>query len=421
MPLDFTRRLAKTLCITLLTLGLPCFANAEPPPKKPAPINIETATTEERSVPVTLTSIGTLYAQEDTELSFGGEGHLVKIRFPEGSAVKKGNIIAVLDSSSASAELASADARLIQARSDYERYQLVKDKNVFSEQEQVSIKTALEEAKSNKKIALSTLENLQLRAPYDGVLGSYNYDLGTFISAGTPLVRLVNIASLEVKYSLAQQNRNDVKLGQGIELTTAAVPNHVFKGVVIYVAPTVDPSTGRFDLKARINNRARLLSPGFSANIRQFLGKKRHILVVPQAAIVADGSNYFVFQLTTDNHVERKMVTIGDNTNDGFTEIKTGLKQGDIVATAGKERLKNGSPITITNTPAHLNKPSDKIPNDHKATDTTGNSDKTSNHNEKTPNSKEKTKIDKGTAKSINTTQTVAATALLDKQEGLQR
>ncbi len=357
MVLCRVKQLKKHVLSMLILGGIFTFAHAEEPKKKPVAVNIETALVTGRSSPVSLTSIGTLRAQNDTELSFAGSGHLEKILFPEGATVKKGDVIALLDSSTANAQLASAKAQLIEAQSNYQRYQLVKDKNVFSEVEQVSIKTKLEEAKSNKKVALTALENLKLKAPYDGVLGSYHFDLGAYIGVGSAVVRLVDVARLDVTYSLEQSERNDVKLGQIVHLTSAAVPDHTFKGSVIYVAPTVDPSTGRFDVKAGISNKDKLLSPGFSSNIVQFLGKQRQMLIIPQTAVVADGANYYVFRVTPSNHVERIMVKIGKNTNDGFTEITQGLKIGDQVATTGTERLENGSLIAISNT-----KPSDKVP-----------------------------------------------------------
>lgn len=344
--------------ISMLMLGsFFVFAYADESKKKNTTVNIETALVTERSLPVTLTSIGTLRAQDDTELSFAGSGHLEKIRFPEGSAVKKGDVIAILDSSTANAQLASAQAQLLEAQSNYQRYQLVKDKNVFSEVEQVSIKTKLEEAKSNKTVALSALENLRLKAPYDGVLGNYHFDLGAYINVGAPVVRLVDVGRLDVTYSLEQSDRNNVKAGQIVQLTSSAVPDHTFEGSVVYVAPTVDPSTGRFDVKAGIINKNMLLTPGFSSNILHFLGKQRQTMIIPQTAIVADGARYFVFRVTPDNHVERILVKIGKNTNDGFTEITQGLKVGDQVATTGTERLENGTLITISNT-----KPSDQVP-----------------------------------------------------------
>ncbi len=357
MLLCRAKQLKKQVVSMLVLVVIFAFAHAEEPRKKTVAVNIETALVTERSLPVTLSSIGTLRAQDDTELSFAGSGHLEKICFPEGATVKKGDVIAVLDGGTANAQLASAQAKLLEAQSNYQRYQLVKDKNVFSEVEQISIKTKLEEAKANKKVALSALEDMQLKAPYDGMLGNYRFDLGAYINVGAPVVRLVDVDRLDVTYSLSQGERNNVKVGQMVQLTSTAVPGHTFKGSVIYVAPIVDSSTGRFDVKAGINNKNKLLAPGFSSNILHFLGKQRQVLIIPQTAIVADGANYFVFRVTPDNHVERIMVKIGNNTNDGFTEITQGLKIGDQVATTGTERLESGTLIAISNT-----RPPNKIP-----------------------------------------------------------
>ena len=317
----------------------------------PASVTVNAGRVHKQRIPDFAPSLGTLEAVRSTGLSFLASGHLSNILFKDGSTVKKGDVIAQLDNSTVTSELASAKANLEEAQSNYNRYELLKDSGVFSKQDYISVTTTLKVAKAKYASILEQEQRLSLQVPFSGTLGKFNFSMGAQVSVGTVIVDLVQLDPLRVTYSLNQVDKSRVSLGQIVWITSDTWPGKRFKATVSYISPTINSNTGRFNMAAMLDNPDLHLSPGGLVHVKHILGEGHDALVVPQAAVNVDGSRSYVYTIA-DGKAHQTTVMTGNPTDNGNIIILDGLTVGDSIVVYGTQKLSEGSPVTIAPSPS---------------------------------------------------------------------
>ena len=317
----------------------------------PTGVTVNVGRVHKQRIPDFAPSLGTLEAVRSTGLSFLASGHLSNILFKDGSTVKKGDIIAQLDNSTVTSELASAKANLEEAQSNYNRYDLLKDSGVFSKQDYISVTTTLKVAKAKYASILEQEQRLSLQTPFSGTLGKFNFSVGAQVSVGTVIVDLVQLDPLRVTYSLNQVDKSRVSLGQIVWITSDTWPGKRFKAKVSYISPTINSNTGRFNMAALLDNPDLHLSPGGLVHVKHILGEGHEALVVPQAAVNVDGSRSYVY-MVADGKAHQTTVLTGNPTDNGNIIILDGLTVGDSIVVYGTQKLSEGSPVIIVPSPS---------------------------------------------------------------------
>jgi membrane fusion protein (multidrug efflux system) len=133
-------------------------------------------------------------------------------------------------------------------------------------------------------------------------------------------------------------------VGRKVELTTAPYPGEKFTGEVFFVAPTLDPATRRLLLKAWVPNLDRRLRPGLFADLKLTLGERPDALLVPEEAVVYDRQGTYVWRLGEGGLAERTPVAVGAH-RDGRVELKSGVRAGDVIVSAGTHKVTQGAPV----------------------------------------------------------------------------
>lgn len=311
-----------------------------------AAITVGTTTVSRMRIPETLQTLGTLTAIQMTELSFQNSGHLASKLFNSGAIVKTDDVIAQLDNTDLSSEQASTKAKLDEAQAKYDRYQLLKDSGVFSQQDYDVVDTALKVAKADYAGTLAKLSDLNLIAPFDGNLGNIDFSIGHYFSAGDIYTHLVQITPLKVEYSIAQKYKAKLKLGQIVEIKSQAIANQKFNGKVTFISPVIDQTTGRVSMEGQIDNPDHILTPGLFVKVKQIIGPGEISLVIPQSAILTDQNLTYVYTISKDNTAKKIPVELGDFIDNGMVVINKGLEMGDEVITDGVQKLESGTQVT---------------------------------------------------------------------------
>jgi membrane fusion protein (multidrug efflux system) len=215
----------------------------------------------------------------------------------------------------------------------------------ISQQEYEQLKADMESKESDVKMAQAALNQKQIKAPFSGILGAFTVQEGDYIKAGQALVTLVNTQELEADYTIPQKYVPQLKEGQLIQLTVSAYTDKTFYGTVNFISPTVDSTTRAVVLHATVDNKNGLLSPGMFIQVTQQIGISHDVMVVPEAAVLADVKGYYVFKVVK-NQALQTYIDMGDRV-EGVVEVLKGLKVGDVVVTAGQQKLQDGSAIKI--------------------------------------------------------------------------
>ena len=307
--------------------------------------------------------VGKVKATDSAALTFSAGEKLKALNFEDGDQVKQGDVIAQLDDAQARAELDKAQSSLALAESKLDRVLalLKKQPDSMSAQDVEELKQQANLARADFRQKQTDLNNYQLVAPFDGQLTNFTHSVGSRVEAATALVSLIKLDPVEVHYSISQNEVGQAELGQPVSISVDAYPNQSFVGRVNYIAPLVDENSGRVEIHAHLGNQNKQLVPGMFAKVSQSVGKETAELVVSQTSIDTSGGQRFVWVIENDKAVKRS-VELGDNTNNGYVTIQSGLKSGEMVVVTGRQNLRENSVVAVQNSPSNVTLPSHTLP-----------------------------------------------------------
>ncbi|MEO9494925.1 MAG: efflux RND transporter periplasmic adaptor subunit [Vibrio splendidus] len=360
--MKFTK-LSKTICLALFALHIsPSFAQDS----NLIPVTIEKA--HKQAFTSSINEVGKIRATDSAALTFSASDKILNIHFKDGDSVKKGELIAQLDNTKAKADLDKARSSLALAKSKLKRVQelLKKQPDSMSQQdvEELGEQANLAAADFRQKEAL--MNDYLLVAPFDGQLTNFTHSVGSKIDGATALVSLIKLDPVEVQYSIGQSDLGNAKLGQNVSIQVDAFVDEAFSGVVDYIAPAVDESSGRVEVHAHVTNPDHRLVPGMFAKVSQMTSEDTTQMVVSQNSVQAKDAERFVWVVNGEK-IEQRIVELGVNTNDGYVVVEKGLKLGDKVVVTGQQNLKKASLVKVMNPNAEqktvelITEPVDKV------------------------------------------------------------
>jgi membrane fusion protein, multidrug efflux system len=321
------------------------------------PTTVSSATVKEEDWAPVLSAVGSVSAVQGAIIAAELGGVVSDIKFENGGAAKKGDVIMKLDASQEEALLRSAEAEAELAHQDLERAQGLASQKVVSKAE---LDTA--ESKFNRLNAVvdqmrSSIRKKTLVAPFDGQLGIRQVNVGQMINPGQPVVPLTSLDPVYVDFALPQQDLAQLSQGLKVDVTTDAHPGRVFNGKLTAINSMVDSSTRNITLQATLENPDHALRPGMFAKAEVTLPEKHKTLVVPGSAIsyAPFGDSVFVIDKQKDEKtgkesevIRQQFVRVGEARGD-FVAITQGLKAGETVVSTGVFKLRNGMTVTINN------------------------------------------------------------------------
>lgn len=304
-----------------------------------------------------LESVGSLRAVKGANLSLQVAGIVDEIDFNSGDDVKEGALLLRLRDKDDIAKLQSLQATAALAKITYER-----DLRQFKAQavSQQTVDTDAQTLKSDEaQVAQqqALVDYKSLVAPFAGHLGIRQVDLGQYLAAGTTVVTLQALDPIYVDFYLPQQALGQVKVGQAVTAKVDTYPNESFSGEISAVNPLVDTATRNVQIRATLKNPGHKLLPGMFATIDIAAGAPQREITLPQTAIAyASYGNtvYIVEDKGKDAQgrptlvARQTFVTTGATRGDQVA-VLSGVKEGDVVVTAGQVKLHNGSPVVIDN------------------------------------------------------------------------
>jgi membrane fusion protein, multidrug efflux system len=322
-----------------------------------APVEaVTTAKAAQETWNPTLTSVGTLTAENGITISAEVAGTIAKIAFESGARVEKGTLIAQLDVQVEEAQLKSAEARAELARLNADRVRELRSKDTVSQADLDAAEAQFKGANADAEALRALIERKTFRAPFTGRLGIRQINLGQFVNNGNPVVTLQAIDLLYVDFSLPQQSVSALAVGQEVRVTTDGVAGATFTGKISAIDPRVDPSTRNLRLRATLANPEEKLRPGMFANVEVVLPAGQPTVVIPSSAVLYAPYGDSVFIVDTKKNeqgVEQRVarqafVRLGAARGD-FVSVLSGLKPGDEIVSTGAFKLRNGSVVNVQN------------------------------------------------------------------------
>lgn len=297
-------------------------------------------------------SVGSLRSRQGVMLRPEVAGRVSKILFNDGQRVSKGQLLVQLDDQLQAAQVAQARAEMSIAAANHKRNQELVAQNFISKRSLDESAAALEVAQAKLDLAQATLQRLKIVAPFSGVVGLRQVNVGDYLKDGTDVVNVEDIDALLLDFRLPERFQAKVKTGQKAQLTVDALPGRPFGAVVQAVDPLIDANGRSVGVRGCIDNRQQQLRPGMFARVNAVFGSRESALVIPEEAIVPQGGRTFVVKVVPgekpDTLVSQRVAVKVGLRQPGKVEILEGLALDDTVVVAGHQRLqKDATPVRV--------------------------------------------------------------------------
>ena len=293
-------------------------------------------------------AVGTVRAYESITVTVKGSGIVEEISFQEGQKVKFGDVLLRLDSDERRADIEQAKAETRRATALRDELKVRLDRamalnrtgagtgaQVEDLTAQVrTLESAIASADARRKAAEARLEDLIVRAPFNGRLGTRSVSLGAYVTPGMRITTLDDLSQVRLDFAVPENILAQLKIGQTVRAVSAAFGERGFEGRVAVIVPRFDPVTRSVRLTAEA------LRPGMFLSVALEVTVKNDAVVVSEEAVVGEGLRHLIF-VVKDNMVERRVVRIGQR-QEGRVEIVDGLKPGEIIIVRGVQRVRPG-------------------------------------------------------------------------------
>jgi membrane fusion protein (multidrug efflux system) len=308
-------------------------------------VPVETAVAEAGRAATLVRATGTLLASDAVVVQPEISGRVTAVLFEQGQAVRADEPLIRLDPATLEAELAKAEAALTLARENFNRSESLSRRGATAAQALDEARAALRTAEAEVALARQRLDDTDIRAPFDGVVGLKQLSVGRYVEPGDELVALERIDPLYLDFRLSERWLTKLVPGDIVAVTLDALPGHSFTGTIAALDPKVDVNGRAVQLRATVPNPDRSLRPGLFARIAVELDARPDAVLVPEAAVVLQEAGPIVYRVV-DGKAALTPVATGVR-RDGRVEITRGLATGDRVVVNGHVRLRDQVQVEV--------------------------------------------------------------------------
>jgi membrane fusion protein, multidrug efflux system len=324
---------------------------------QPPPEAVTTLVAKQEQWPDALSVIGTMAAVQGVTVSADLPGTVDRITFDSGRAVREGDVLVQLDTRQERAQLTAAEAQRDLARVNFDRMQGLLNESVISRAEFDRATADQRQTEARVGEIRAVIERKTIRAPFSGILGIRQVNLGQYMAGGDAIVPLQSLHPIYVNFGVPQQDASKVRIGRQVRVISDDLASGKFVGHVTAVDSVVDATTRNIQVQGTLANPDGKLRPGMFVQTELNLGSSRSIVALPASAISYAPYGDSVFVVTdlktpdgeTYRGVQQQFVKLGGTRGDQVGVV-SGVNAGDEVVTSGVFKLRNGVAVLVNNT-----------------------------------------------------------------------
>ncbi len=374
--------IALTILFSILAIAGVIALLRKPQPAVELPV-VETEKVHVSDVNVYGEYVGRIRAQQFVEIRARVEGYLERMVFEEGTYIRKGQTLFVIDPKvyrarleKARAQLNKAKAQALKAERDLARIRPLYEQNAASQLDLDNAEAALESAKAEESVAKADLTQAELTlsycsvtSPISGYVSERSADIGTLVgpSGNSLLATVVKSDTVLVDFSMTAldylnaKNRN-VNLGQKddsrkwnpyVTVTLADGSVYPYEGLVDFASPQVDPATGTFSVRAEMPNPEQMLLPGEFTKVKVLMDVRTDAIEIPSKALEIEKGGTYIYVVRPDSVVERRYVETGPELGNEVV-VERGLAVGENIVVEGFHKLRHGMKVCPVSVPAGI-------------------------------------------------------------------
>ncbi len=337
-------------------------ASFQPPPEA-----VTTLVAREEPWEQTLDSIGTVVAVNGVMVSADLPGIVEAISFDSGRAVRAGEVLVRLDTRQEVAQLSAAEAQRDLAHLNLDRIRGLREQGITSQADFDGADAESKQAEARVGEMRATIERKVIRAPFSGILGIRQVNLGQYLKGGDPVVPLQSLDPIHVDFAVPQQKMAQARVGAGVRVSAEGSPDAESAGKITAIDSVVDETTRNVRVQATLANPKGALRPGMFVRVEVVLPAKESVVAIPASAVryAPYGNSVFIVadlkgpKGETYRGVRQQFVKLGSERGDQIA-VLSGIKPGEEVVTSGAFKLRNGAAVFVNNEVQPGNEPSPK-------------------------------------------------------------
>jgi RND family efflux transporter MFP subunit len=324
----------------------------------PPPTLITVTQARAGAMEITEETLGTLEALIDPKIGAEIAGKVVQVLASAGKAVRKGELLAVIDGADIAlqhradeADRKRAEALLVQQERVVERQQQLVQKGFISQNaaddaraQRDALRQQLAAAGARGDLSRRSQGKARILAPFDGVVETQIVSAGDYVKVGDPLFQLVSSRKLRAHLPFPESAAPRLKKGQAVILTSPQRPGSTFKGIVSEIKPSVSESGRALDVLVDIDN-TEDFRPGGTVNAAVVVAAREDAVLVPEQSVVLRPAGKVVYAIV-DGKAVQHVVEVGAK-RAGMVEILKGLPAGATVALDGAGFLTNNASVSV--------------------------------------------------------------------------
>jgi membrane fusion protein, multidrug efflux system len=320
-------------------------------------INVEVEVLENADFREEIRLTGTVRAARDVVISAEESGVIREMLVDRGRRVAAGAPLFRIDDRILSSQLREAEARLALARETWDRRRrLFEEDGVGSELQYLEARYQHEQAEATMETLRERQSRTVIRAPFDGVLEERMVELGSSVSPGTPVARVVQVNPVKIAAGVPERLSGEVRVGSPVRVSFDVLPGEVFEGQVGFVGATVNARNRTFEVEVELPNPGGIAKPEMVANVEILRDVREAVVVVPQNALVRTEEGFVAFVAELDpgsggdtGVVRVRPVRLGPAQRNQVV-VEEGLAPGDRLVVVGQQQVADGDRIRVVGT-----------------------------------------------------------------------
>lgn len=281
------------------------------------------------------------------QLNFAAEnsGRVVRVLVDEGSNVRKGQTLAIIETDMLSIDLETAQAAYNNAAKDLLRYENAFKTGGVTQQQLDQAKLALQNAEARVSQARIRVGDANIRSSINGIVNKRFIEPGTVVAPGTQLFELVDVSKLKLNITVNEMQVAGLKTGDKVKVEASVFPGKSFDGIIRFIAPKADNSLN-FPVEIEITgNPGNMLRAGMYGTALFSSGSNDPVILIPRSAFVGSVSTNQVFVVENGNTARIRKIVSGRTAGDQV-EVLDGLQEGEQIVTSGQINLSEGSKVS---------------------------------------------------------------------------
>lgn len=298
------------------------------------------------TVTLSLQFTGDVVAVQQAAIFSKVSGNLERLYTDIGNFVRRGQLLALIDTTELYQQYQQAMATSENNRINYVRSKELYDQNLVSKQDLDNAETAWKVAAAAYDAAATRLSYARITAPFSGYITKRYLDAGALVTpSSSTLFTLMDLDQMKIMISVLEKNIPQITVGKKAVITVDAFPGRTFEGTVTRYSDALDLSTRTMAVEIDIPNSDHALKPGMFANVLLIVDQHKDAMTIPTQAILTDDAGAYLFVARQDT--ARRMYITQGTEQEGRTEILSGLGGTDSVIVTGQQFVRNGSPIVV--------------------------------------------------------------------------